>query len=407
MAQSNTPDMSTTDLSAGCSAANVSGEFALQTRQPLAERLSQPEPLTSTLVTPKDRARFTDGVSAVREASSGLVAAGDGDDQPGCVHEHPCGKLDQFPERSFDPAPRSGPVRYDCQRPCRCADPLPGVSALRTEAMSPARLEGYLRDALSRHALDVHYQPQYDLAEGEVCGVEALSRWVHTNGEIITPSVFIPMAERVGLIQELGTWVLNNACETVASWEASASRLPNLAVNVSVLQIDVEFSRTIRAALERSGLPPEQLELEITESALITNAEQTIKCLEEWTELGVHIALDDFGTGYSSLSYLARLPVKRLKLDRSLVHMMTRDRRSACIMHSIVRLGAELGIEVCAEGVETEKQLEMLMALGCPCVQGYLLARPMPAVQARVALNMTLEERRSLLLGHTAASNDR
>jgi len=157
-------------------------------------------------------------------------------------------------------------------------------------------------------------------------------------------------------------------------------------VNVSALQIDDEFCAVLEQVLQRSGFPANRLELEITESALIANPTLTIEYLNTWKALGVRIAMDDFGTGYSSLSYLSRLPVDRLKLDRSLIQRMTLDKKSAAIMRLIVSLGSELDMEVIAEGVETEEQLQRLTDLGCPQVQGYLLGRPMPAEQIQGVL---------------------
>jgi diguanylate cyclase len=235
----------------------------------------------------------------------------------------------------------------------------------------------------------VQYQPQFELGTGRGCGVEALARWVPSSGEAIAPSVFIPLAEREGLIQALGAWMLESACETAYSWCSRDAQRTTLSVNVSALQIDEEFCAVISRTLEASGFPAKQLELEITESALIANPELTIEYLNQWKELGVRIAMDDFGTGYSSLSYLSRLPVDSLKLDQSLIHRITLDRKSAAITRSIVALGAELGIDVIAEGVETEEQLQMLIDLDCPRAQGYLLGRPMPAKQAQVALRRT------------------
>ena len=252
-----------------------------------------------------------------------------------------------------------------------------------------APLELQLREALQRRALSVQYQPQYDLKTGRGCGVEALARWVLSTGEIIPPSVFIPLAERAGMIHELGAWVLQSACEDAVAWYGRPRTLETLSVNVSVLQIDRDFCSIIGRTLKHCGFPAKQLELEITESALLANTDLTIEYLQEWKRLGVRIAVDDFGTGYSSLSYLSRLPIDRLKLDQSLVHMMTQNARSAAVMRSIVSLGAELGIDVIAEGVETELQLQMLADLGCPGVQGYLLGRPMPANQARIVLRKT------------------
>jgi EAL domain-containing protein (putative c-di-GMP-specific phosphodiesterase class I)/PAS domain-containing protein len=254
---------------------------------------------------------------------------------------------------------------------------------------TPIRLEVELGDAIQRHALSVHFQPQYELTTGRGCGVEALARWVLSTGEIIPPSVFIPLAERAGTIHDLGAWILRSACETAYAWCNRGTQRTTLSVNVSALQIDEAFCAVVERTLKESGFPAKQLELEITESALLANTEATIDHLKEWKKLGVQIAVDDFGTGYSSLSYLSRLPVDRLKVDQSLVHMMTRDSKSAAVMRSIVSLGAELGIDVIAEGVETEQQFHMLVDLGCPRVQGYLLARPMPAHQAQVTLRKT------------------
>jgi EAL domain-containing protein (putative c-di-GMP-specific phosphodiesterase class I) len=247
-------------------------------------------------------------------------------------------------------------------------------------------LESELIEALGLRALRVAYQPQFHLNSGDGCGVEALARWVRATGEIVPPSIFIPLAERAGMIHDLGAWVLQSACATAVAWGSHASQSTTLSVNVSALQIDEEFSTVIEQALMQSGFPANRLELEITESALIANPGVTIEYLNTWKELGVRVAMDDFGTGYSSLSYLSRLPVDRLKLDRSLIHRMTLDRKSAAIMRLVVSLGAELEMEVIAEGVETEEQVKILTDLGCPQVQGYLLGRPMPAEQVQGVL---------------------
>jgi EAL domain-containing protein (putative c-di-GMP-specific phosphodiesterase class I) len=249
-----------------------------------------------------------------------------------------------------------------------------------------ARLIAEFGDAMQRHALSVHYQPQFDIETGRGCGVEALARWVLCSGESIAPSVFIPIAERSGIIHSLGAWMLKSACETAYAWCSRDAQRTTLSVNVSALQIDEEFCAVLGRTLEKSGFPAKQLELEIAESALIANPDLTIGCLKEWKKLGVRIAMDDFGTDCSSLTYLSRLPVDRLKLDQSLIHRMTLDSRSAEVAGLIVSLGLELGIDVIAKGVETEQQLKMLTDLGCPRAQGYLLGRPMPAKQAQLAL---------------------
>ena len=247
-------------------------------------------------------------------------------------------------------------------------------------------LELDLAEALRLRTLHVEYQPQFDLSHGQGCGVEALARWVRSTGEVIAPSVFIRLAERSGMIHTLGKWVLQSACATASAWCSRAAQPTTLSVNVSPLQIDEEFYSIIEQTLRQSGFPAKQLELEITESAFIADPGLSIECLKAWKELGVRIAMDDFGTGFSSLGSLSRLPVDRLKLDRSLVHRMTLDKKAAAVMRLIVSLGAELDMEVIAEGVENEEQLRMLTDLGCPQAQGYLLAPPMAAEHMPVML---------------------
>jgi EAL domain-containing protein (putative c-di-GMP-specific phosphodiesterase class I) len=272
---------------------------------------------------------------------------------------------------------------------------VPQLHAPDVQPTEHVRLGAALGDAMQRHALSVQYQPQFDLKTGRGCGVEALARWTLSSGEIIPPSVFIPLAERAGMIHSLGAWMLQSACETAYAWCSRDAQRTTLSVNVSALQMDEAFCTVIGRTLQKSGFPAKQLELEITESALVANQELTIEYLKQWKEIGVRIAMDDFGTGCSSLSYLSRLPVDRLKLHPSLIRGMTLDAKTATLTRSIVSLGAELGLDVIAEGVETEDQLHMLTDLGCPRVQGYLLSRPMPAKQAQVALRKTWGNRLS------------
>lgn len=247
-------------------------------------------------------------------------------------------------------------------------------------------IEADLADAIQRHALSLQFQPQFDLQTGAGCGVEALVRWTLASGKTIAPSIFIPIAERTGMIHALGAWVLERACAAACNSCARGAHPLTLSVNVSALQVSEEFDSVIRECIKNTRFPAKQLELEITESALIEDMELTIECLNRWKELGVQIALDDFGTGHSSFNYLSRLPVDRLKVDQSLVHRLAVDKKSAIVLRSILELGVELGIDVLAEGVETELQLQMLTDLGCPRAQGYLLGRPMPATQAQVTL---------------------
>lgn len=256
-----------------------------------------------------------------------------------------------------------------------------------------AALVAELGDAMQRHALSVHYQPQFDIKTGRGCGVEALARWVLCSGESVSPSIFIPIAERAGIIHSLGAWMLQSACETAYAWCSREAQRTTLSLNVSALQMDEDFCVVLGRSLEKSGFPAKQLELEVAESVLIAHPDRTIDCLKQWKKLGVRIAVDDFGTDTSSLSYLSRLPVDRLKLDQSLIHRMNLDAKSAEVAKLIVSLGTELGIDVIAKGVETEQQLTMLTDLGCPRAQGYLLGRPMPAKQAQIALRKVWGDR--------------
>jgi EAL domain-containing protein (putative c-di-GMP-specific phosphodiesterase class I) len=251
------------------------------------------------------------------------------------------------------------------------------------------RIDRELAAALDRQAIGVHYQPQYEVATGRCCGVEALARWVLSTGRNVAPSAFIPVAEQFGMIHDLGRLMLKKACETARPWCSPGAVPLTLSINVSTLEIDAAFCRHLERTLEQFRFPAGQLELEITESALIIDPARTIGYMNEWKRLGVRIAIDDFGAGYSSLYYLTRLPVDRLKIDRSLVQRLTLDFKSVSIIRLILALSTELGFDVVAEGVETMQELRILTDLGCPKVQGYLLCRPMPARQVPIALATT------------------
>jgi diguanylate cyclase (GGDEF)-like protein/PAS domain S-box-containing protein len=249
------------------------------------------------------------------------------------------------------------------------------------------KLETDLRNAISQNELTLHYQPQFEIKNGSLSGVEALARWTTGSGDVISPAIFIPMAEERGLIGALGTWVLEKACSTAVKWCGTDNKLLTIGVNVSSLQLGTEFIATVAHALEVSECSADRLELELTESALLINPKFSIGCLLELKRLGVRIALDDFGTGYSSLSYLARLPVDRLKIDQTLVQSMPTNRKSAAIVRTIITLAKDLGLVVIAEGVETTQQLEMLYELGCDQAQGYLLGLPRPTKPTCSAVN--------------------
>lgn len=246
--------------------------------------------------------------------------------------------------------------------------------------------ESDLGDAIKRQALNVHFQPQYDLMSGRGCGVEALARWTLTDGRMLAPGVFLPIAEKNGSIGALDAWILEKACSTAAAWRGRDSERLTLSVNVSNGQICRTFSHTLTSVLEKSRLPASRLELEIEEGPLLANNPSTIECLRQWKQLGIRIAVHHRSANYSSLAYLSRVTVDRLKLDKSVIHRMTHHGPTAAMVHATIALGAALGVDVIAEGVETKVQLNMLKSLGCRHAQGYLLARPMPAVQAQIAL---------------------
>ena len=248
-------------------------------------------------------------------------------------------------------------------------------------------VEHELRLALSREEFEVVYQPQYDLATEAQCGVEALIRWHHPVHGKIAPAHFISVAEDTGLIVPLGEWVLRRACRDAMTWSEPLT----VAVNLSPAQFrDGDVAETVADVLHETGLPPERLELEITESLLINDTEEVLSKLNRLRQLGVAIAMDDFGTGYSSLSYLARFPFNKIKIDRQFIRNMTRDPAMRAIVKTIIALGKSLDVIITAEGVETPEQAAMLREFGCPQVQGFLYGYPAavePASkgQARVA----------------------
>jgi EAL domain-containing protein (putative c-di-GMP-specific phosphodiesterase class I) len=245
------------------------------------------------------------------------------------------------------------------------------------------RLEIDLGRAVEKEELSLFFQPQFDVADGHACGVEALARWFRSDGTLVEPRIFIPLAEKIQLIGALGAWVLRQACQTAQAWRIRGSDSITLCVNVSAQQLNRAFAGTVQRVLKSTGFPAGLLELEITESALIGNANSIIECFRQLKAMGIRIAIDDFGTGYSSLNYLSRLPADRLKLDKSLIHNLTTQWKDVAIVRAVIELGRELGIAVIAEGVETEQQLQVLKNLGCLQVQGYLLARPVPQREAR------------------------
>jgi diguanylate cyclase (GGDEF)-like protein len=243
-------------------------------------------------------------------------------------------------------------------------------------------LESSLRYAVNAGQMEVHYQPEVDLSNGEVIGVEALVRWRHPERGLIPPSDFIPVAEETGLIAQLGMGVLDTACRQAAAFESGPVGRIAMAVNVSGRQLrDPRLGEEIRRTLSATGIPPEQLCLEITESVLVADGDGSAQVLNVLKDLGVQISVDDFGTGYSSLSYLKRLPVDLLKIDRSFVSGIAEDRDDHAIVASVIELAHAFGIVTLAEGIETADQLEVLRDLGCDRGQGFYWSKALPAGQ--------------------------
>jgi EAL domain-containing protein (putative c-di-GMP-specific phosphodiesterase class I) len=238
------------------------------------------------------------------------------------------------------------------------------------------KLEACLRQALANDELQLHYQPQIQLRDGQLAGAEALLRWQSSELGPVSPQHFIPIAEDMGLIQRIGTWVLAQAAQQLSAWDAAGKRLPRVAVNLSILQLeDPDLVATIDGILHERGLEPERLELELTESLLMRQAGQAAAHLEALRAIGVRLAIDDFGTGYSSLAYLHHLPMHQLKIDRSFIAPLPDDPHSQTITKTIVGLGDSLGAAVLAEGVETAAQVAWLREAGCTLAQGFHYSR--------------------------------
>jgi diguanylate cyclase (GGDEF)-like protein/PAS domain S-box-containing protein len=244
-------------------------------------------------------------------------------------------------------------------------------------------LEADLRVALERSELALHYQPTVDLLTGEIVGFEALVRWHHPTRGVVAPFDFIGIAETTGLIVPLGRWVLAEACRQAVAWGAGTGRRLKMAVNVSVRQFeDCDLAAMVSDVLAETGMPVDQLCLEMTESVLLTDTDENLTQLLRLKSLGVTLAMDDFGTGYSSLAYLRRFPMDTLKIDRSFVDRLGGDSEDVALVRTIVRLGQSLGMSTVAEGIEDAAQLDALQELGCDLAQGYFLSRPVPAAEA-------------------------
>jgi len=253
------------------------------------------------------------------------------------------------------------------------------TSRMNSAAFERLTKENCLRKAIERGEFLLHYQPQVEIATGRLMGLEALIRWRSPEQGLIPPSEFIPIAEETGLILPISDWVLKTACTEGKRWQDAGHPPLRIAVNVSMRQFRQKgLVENVRGVLDETGLDPSSLELELTENIVLQDSERAIRNLAKFEAMGIHLSLDDFGTGYSSLSYLKRLPLKKLKLDRSFVRAISTSPEDEAIIKTIITLAHNLDIRVIAEGVETKKQLEFLKRWGCDEAQGYLIAKPLP-----------------------------
>jgi len=276
---------------------------------------------------------------------------------------------------------------------------------IKTQSIERLMLETSLRHALERNELLLYYQPKQDLSRGSISGVEALLRWHHPDLGLLQPSRFIPLAEETGLIVPIGKWVLETACAQSMAWQRQGLPAIRIAVNLSPRQFaDPNLLVDVGAALEKSGMPPELLELEITESMLMQNVEHAVQVLTAIKSLGITLAVDDFGTGYSSMSLVKKFPIDVLKIDRSFVRDIASDSEDKAIADAIIALGRALDLTIVAEGVETAEQEAFLRAHNCDEIQGYLISKPIPADEfAGFLANHALGELKDLAIKGTSS----
>ncbi|ASK67658.1 diguanylate cyclase [Shewanella bicestrii] len=265
------------------------------------------------------------------------------------------------------------------------------TNKLNEMATRHVQLEAGLKQAISRNELSLVYQPKFCLRNGSLTGLEALLRWHHAELGPISPAEFIPLAEETGIINQIGHWVINHACQQLAEWNELGLGDISMAVNLSARQLKADIISTIEVALAVSGLPAKALELELTESMIMGNPQESVNILSKLKALGLTIAVDDFGTGYSSLSYLKRFPIDTLKIDREFVRDITNDPDDAAITSAIIALAHSLELNVVAEGVETQEQLNFLALQGCDQVQGFLLSKPLSAQDCLALLQQQIK----------------
>ncbi len=254
---------------------------------------------------------------------------------------------------------------------------------LHQQAMEKHRIESELSNAIKRQELLLHYQPLVDLTTGNVRSFEALIRWQHPTEGLVTPDRFIDIAEESGLIVEIGYWVIREACQMINKGKVEHQQQLTIAVNLSPKQfLDPSLLDNIQSILKDIDIDPRCLEIEITESSLMTNVTDVVDILEQLRIIGIKVAIDDFGTGYSSLAQLKQLPVDKLKIDRSFISSLELSQSDQEIVRAIIAMAHTLQIEVVAEGIETQQQLDILKSKKCNIGQGYLFSRPVPFDQA-------------------------
>ncbi|ULL18919.1 EAL domain-containing protein [Paenibacillus sp. H1-7] len=264
------------------------------------------------------------------------------------------------------------------------------TNELDVQLMEKIELEGYLRKAIAKNELMLYYQPQIRTGDSRMVGVEALVRWNHPTKGVLSPGMFIPIAEETGMITEIGTWVLREACRQMREWHLQGGPLIPVSVNLSSHQFhQSNLVDYIKSILEETGLEPQYLELEITESMMMDASVSTV-ILNKLNELGIRISLDDFGTGYSSLSYLKMLPIDKLKIDRSFITDITVNDNDKAIVATIIAMAQHLKMDVIAEGIETKDQLDILTANDCREIQGYYFSRPLSADEVESAFFVPL-----------------
>jgi EAL domain-containing protein (putative c-di-GMP-specific phosphodiesterase class I) len=250
---------------------------------------------------------------------------------------------------------------------------------MNADLLQRLKLFNNMRADIEKQKFFLHYQPQIDLATGKITGAEALMRWQNSQGQMIGPDTFIPIAEESGLILKLGHFALGEACKQLAEWRNEGFEL-SMAVNISAMQLSqLDLLKDISRITESTGIPPSSLDLELTETLLMQDIEKSMLMVKAVKQLGVKLSIDDFGTGYSSLSYLKKLNADSLKIDRSFIKDMPHDQDSIAITRAIIHMSKGLGLKIVAEGIENSKQHDLLKEMGCDYSQGYFFSRPVDA----------------------------